>query len=304
MINFKRPMLAASLLKPNIAHTDANILEAMSRLRYPVLTTLKLDGIRAIKLDRLVSRTLKPIPNKAIQARAMKLPAGFDMELYNPSLKYEEIESIVMSREHERSDEIQFHVLDWISEAKYYERINRAYTNVSYYQINWTDVIVYNPLWIATHELLFDFFLNTEQSGGEGICFRTPNSPYKQGRSTLKEQYLVKLCRFNTSEGTIIDFKEQMENGNRAKTNALGLTERSSHNCNMMGKDTLGAITVKDNLSGLVFDIGTGFDDRIRREIWTYKLKYLGKTVTYKYKGGGKTLPRCPVFLRFRMEGI
>ena len=107
-------MLAASLLKPTDSHSDESILAAMQKLRYPVLATLKLDGIRAIKLDDLYSRTLKLIPNKSIRARAMKLPAGFDMELFNPDLQYDEIESIVMSREHLKSDLIQFHILDWI----------------------------------------------------------------------------------------------------------------------------------------------------------------------------------------------
>jgi DNA ligase-1 len=296
-------MLAASLLKPNVPHTDENILAAMERLRYPVLATLKIDGIRAIKLNQLVSRTLKPIPNRSIQARAMKLPAGFDMELYNPSLKYEEIESIVMSREHERSDEIQFHVLDWVIPSETYNlrcaRIDGQFKNYTIW-----DMTFEYPTAYTTPERLFNFFADTEQSGGEGICFRAPNSPYKQGRSTLKEQYLVKLCRNITSEATILGFKEQFENGNRAKTSLLGLTERSSHGCNMYGKNTLGAISVRDTKSGLEFDIGTGFNDRLRREIWNNKQMWIGRVVTYKYKGGGKTLPRCPVYLHTRERDI
>ena len=89
-------MLAAPLMPTGVEHTDENILREMQKLRYPVLATLKKDGIRAIKLDNLVSRTLKLIPNKSIRSRAEKLPYGFDMELWNPSLTYDEVESSVM----------------------------------------------------------------------------------------------------------------------------------------------------------------------------------------------------------------
>ena len=65
MTIFHRPMLAASLLPPSVDHSDENILAAMAKLRYPVLATIKKDGIRALRMNgTLLSRTLKPIPNK------------------------------------------------------------------------------------------------------------------------------------------------------------------------------------------------------------------------------------------------
>jgi DNA ligase-1 len=55
---FRRPMLAASTKS-----------EDLSRLPFPMLASPKIDGVRALVVDGvLVSRTLKPIPNKHVQA--------------------------------------------------------------------------------------------------------------------------------------------------------------------------------------------------------------------------------------------
>ena len=293
-------MLAASLLKPTDKHDDETILAAMQKLRYPVLATLKLDGIRAIKLDDLYSRTLKKIPNHSIRARAMKLPAGFDMELFNPDLAYDEIESIVMSREHPRSDLIQFHVLDWIEIAPYYQ--NRCYEYHQWcYSNNNFDAIPVATSTFLDAEYLFKYFLECESEHGEGICFRTPNSPYKQGRSTLKEQYLVKLTRMLQSEAVIIGMEEAVENINPIQRNAIGAMDRSSCKANMIGKNMLGALIVRDLKTNQEFKIGTGFDEYTRKYIWFHKDEYIDRICLYKFKPHGtKVLPRCPSWKGFR----
>lgn len=313
MINFKRPMLAASLLKPTDKHDDATILAAMEKLRYPVLATLKKDGIRAIKLDDLYSRTLKLIPNKSIRARAMKLPAGFDMELFNPDLQYDEIESIVMSREHVDSDKIQFHILDQFSELKFvgYEQ---RYSTISLH-MKWhdkerreykpNDIVFGMPVLCGRPQYLLEYFKYCEQEQGEGICFRTPNSPYKQGRSTLKEQYLVKLTRMLQSEAIIIGMEEAMENINPRQYNAIGAMDRSSCKHNLVGKGVMGALIVRDIKTNQEFKIGTGFDDIHRRDFWLHKDCYINsnRAILYKHKPHGqKLLPRCPSFKGFRNE--
>lgn len=305
--NFKRPILAVSLLKASDPHTDEAILSAMSKLRYPVLATLKLDGIRALRLGTsLVSRTLKPIPNVSICSRAMKLPEGFDMELFNSELQYDEIESIVMSREHTKSDIIQFHILDYFTITCSYDcRINACLEPIVNLHITHT---ILGGKWLRPVECnnaqeLFNYFIFCEKNNGEGICFRTPDSPYKQGRSTLKEQYLVKLARFHTSEAFIIGFEEQLENANVTQRNATGAMDRSSCGANLYGKNTLGSLIVRDLKSGVVFKIGTGFDDKVRKEIWLNKNNWLNTVVSYKCKSHGeKFKPRCPVYRGKRKE--
>jgi hypothetical protein len=71
---------------------------------------------------------------------------------------------------------------------------------------------------------------------------RDPNGPYKFGRSTRKEGYLLKLKRFCDSEAEVIGVVELMHNGNEAKTNALGRTERSTRKAGKTGMGVLGAL--------------------------------------------------------------
>jgi len=300
MLTFTRPTLAASLLPANVEHADDNILAAMQKLRYPVLATLKKDGIRAIRLDgSLLSRTRKPIPNRSIRERSLILPGGFDMELWNPSLRYDEIESIVMSREHADSDKIQFHILDWFGvEGGYEVRCMRLLSRCKEFP---GFVKFESPgMFETANQLMVKFFL-TECNGGEGICFRLPNSPYKQGRSTLKEQYLVKLSRYLYSEATIVGFVEQQENSNYQTTSRLGLSERSSHASGMVGKNTLGALLCQLS-TGEAITIGTGvgLTNELRQDIWLHQNKYLGRMIKFKHKFGQKNIPRSPVMCGFR----
>lgn len=294
-----RPMKAVSLLSPSEEHSDDNILKALEKLKYPVLATLKVDGIRAVRTTDLMSCRNKMIPNESIRRRTMDMPYGFDMELYNPSLQYDEIESIVMSREHERSNEIQFHMIDGYDDLGYEDRINRVaiLSDMSMYS-----VIIPYLHYCPSAQTLLDFFLLSENQEGEGICFRTPDSPYKQGRSTLNEQYLVKLCRYVREEVTIVGFVEQELNTNKQTTNSTGLSERSSANAGKKGKDTLGAFLVKDK-NGLEFRVGTGvgLTESRRQSIWNNRDCYHNKQITIKHKPHGQKLkPRSPVIVGFR----
>ena len=130
---------------------------------------------------------------------------------------------------------------------------------------------------------------------------RSVDSPYKCGRSTNKEGYLLKLKRFSDSEAEIIGFEELEHNNNIAKKDAFGRSERSSCKENMVGGNTLGTLLVKDIKSAVEFRIGSGLDMAMREKIWNNKSDYLNKIVKYKFFSVGvKELPRHPVLLGFR----
>lgn len=313
MIEFKKPILAASLLKPTDEHTDEVIFAAMKKLHYPVLASLKKDGIRFVKTNDLRSRTLKLIPNVSIRTRAMKLPYGFDGELWTPELSYDRIESIVMSEEHSESDRIEFHLLDdfnCVPQAGYKERCDclfqRLCTAIKEEIIDSATGLkfaLYNTC--STPEELLVFEKQCIEQQGEGICFRTPDSPYKQGRSTLREQYLVKLSRFVREEVTVVGFEEQQENTNSEKRNSIGMMDRSSHKRALVGKNTLGAFLCITS-SGIEVRVGTGvgLTDSLRKKIWNEQDKFLGKEITIKSKAHGvKVKPRSPIFVGFREKG-
>ncbi len=298
MTNLIRPMKAAPLLAPSVEHSDEYILAALQKLHYPVIASLKKDGIRAVRTSDLFSCQMHLIPNVSIRRRSMKLPAGFDCELFNPELSYDEIESIVMTgkTEHPDSHLVQFHCIDWFHPT--YSFAQRLDECVKMIQHNWDAAVLPDEHWFTSAEQLFDFFLKCEQQNGEGICFRTPNSPYKQGRSTLREQYLIKLCRYVRTEVMIIGFEEQMMNNNCVRSSPIGLTERSSYKAGMKGKNTLGAFIVRDSISGLEFRVGTGVNltDKRRQQIWDDQDSWLGSRITIKHKPHGQKIkPRSPI---------
>src|SRR5690606_40344965 len=115
-----------------------------------------------------------------------------------------------------------------------------------------------------------------------GVMLRHPDGPYKHGRSTTKEGWLLKVKRFEDSEAQVIGYSEAQHNANEAKRNELGQLERSSHKAGKVGKQTLGALAVKDLKTGVEFDIGTGFTESQRQLLWAMGDNLMGKVVKYK----------------------
>ena len=126
-----------------------------------------------------------------------------------------------------------------VSDDTYFTRVYKAIEWAS--DCNYKDVTYERPIYCGSPDVLMKLFLQVEQEHGEGLCFRLEHGRYKQGRSTLKEQLLVKLCRYVRQEVTIIGMEEQFENGNPTHRNAIGMMDRSSMQSELAGKDTLGS---------------------------------------------------------------
>jgi len=135
--------------------------------------------------------------------------------------------------------------------------------------------------------------------GHEGLILRDPEGLYKQGRSTPAEQGMIKVKMFSDSEAVVLNVVELMHNDNEATTSEIGLTKRSSHKANKRHSGMMGALQVRDIHTGVEFEIGTGFTEADRRELWV--APPIGNLVKYKYFAYGvKDKPRHPVFLGFR----
>ena len=156
------------------------------------------------------------------------------------------------------------------------------------------------PIEISSRAQLDLYLQQCLAAGHEGVMVRDPFGGYKYGRATLKQGWLTKVKPFEDAEAMIIGFEEQMKNGNEATTDNLGHTERSSHKANLVPKGTLGALVVESEKFGQ-FNIGTGFDDAFRAEVWANRDAYLGKLVTFRYQAiGTKDKPRVPSFKGIR----
>jgi DNA ligase-1 len=279
----------------------------LSKVNYPVYLSEKLDGIRAsIHNGVVMSRSMKPIPSKAVQEKFGKPEyEGFDGEIIygNKNAKdvFNKSTRVCMSvdlPDDFEVNQIKFFVFDQIGDAPYEERYWAVVTGwpevTGVYKLR--TILVNNADEVSTLEReLLDI-------GAEGVMLRSPKGPYKQGRSTLKEGYLLKVKQFTDSEAKVIGFEEKMHNANEATVGELGQTKRSSHLENMIPMNTLGSLHVRDLVTGVDFHIGTGFNDQQRQEIWDNRESWFGKVVKYShFEAGAKDKPRFPVFIGERM---
>ena len=274
----------------------------LEQVRLPVYVSTKLDGIRCVIIDGVAySRSLKPIRNKYIQSIiGNEKYNGFDGELvvgniYDKDV-FQKTTSGVMSEQGEPN--FVFYVFDDFTHPNlsYSERADKMRYKVD---------TVTDHIKFLGHKLIHNIddinsHLEKEQSkGGEGLILRNPDSVYKYGRSTPKEQLSIKLKFFEQDEFEVIGFNERMHNANEATTNELGYTERSSHKDNLIPMNTLGSLILKYGDDS--FQMGTGFNDEQRQEIWNNRDKYLGKLASVRYMSVGlKHKPRIPSFVGWR----
>lgn len=267
----------------------------LSKLKFPVLASPKLDGVRAIIRDGVVlSRSLKPIPNRHVQMMYGRPELeGLDGELIlgdptHPEA-YRRTVSSVMSIA--GVPDVAFHVFDRWNRDYPYNEVALSYG---------LTIPVFSTL-IRTMEELEEYEVALLDKGYEGVMLRDPQSPYKFGRSTAKEGYLLKLKRFADSEAEVIDFEELMHNQNEATINETGHTERSTKQDGLIPAGMLGALVVRDIHSGVEFKIGTGLTAAERQKFWNLRAFLRGALVKYQYfPTGSKEKPRFPSFQGFR----
>lgn len=291
-----KPMLAAPV-------------DDLARLRYPVLASPKLDGIRCIVFGGVaMSRSLKPIPNRHVQKVLSQSTAyeGLDGELIvgDPTAKdvFQRTSSGVMTVE--GTPDFQYHVFDkhYFQTGKVGEDGFKARLQVAMHITRGCKHMSSVPHTLLLNEAaLLTYEAAQLAKGYEGVMLRDPTGPYKAGRATLKEGWLLKLKRFEDSEAEVIAYQLMCTNENPAVRNELGYMERSSKKEGMMTLPLIGALKVRDLKTGVEFDIGTGFTTGQRQDIYAGRHKLKGKLVKYKFQPTGvKDKPRFPVFIGFR----
>lgn len=273
----------------------------LDKLTYPLMASPKLDGVRCCIVNgKVLSRTLKPIPNIYVQYRLGGQPDGLDGELIvgEPTSKtcYRDTVSGVMSID--GNPNFTYYVFDLHNhDAGFRERFTKLGSTLSDApSVKRLPHVILNN---ATE--LLEYEEDQIAEGYEGIILRGMDAPYKFGRSTMNEGYMLKVKRFSDAEAEIIGFEEEMFNGNEATTNELGRTKRSSHAAGKVGKGTLGAFLVRDATTGVEFSVGTGLTADERAICWKDRHALIGELIKYKsFEVGVLNKPRHPVFLGFR----
>jgi DNA ligase-1 len=255
--------------KPMLAATA----EDLSALTFPLLASPKLDGIRCVKHDgKALSRSLKPIPNKFVREWVEQhLPDGIDGELMLADHKapFRDVTSAIMS--HEGEPDFRFQAFDlWRYAAPRfdvrYELLNIWFDQDCGQGVGTRCAIVPHTQCDNLMELN-DIIMRNKHLGYEGTMVRSPGGPYKFGRSTAKEGYLLKIKDFLDEEAVVIGIVEEMHNANAAYTDEVGRTKRSRAKAGKVGKGTMGALVCKLP-DGTTFEVGSGFTEKERQEIW------------------------------------
>lgn len=300
-----RPMLAASF--KNIY----DILPELEQLRYPVMASPKIDGIRFLRPgnDGARSRSWKLLPNKRLQELVQSpMFEWLDGEVIvgedpaAPGL-FNRTQSAVMTAEdtsslsififdHWYHKESSFQTRTLVAEEAVIKLREKGLTQINYLKHS----MLFEPAQVIAYELA------ALEAGYEGIMLRHPMGSYKFGRSTLREQGLIKIKRFVDEEAEIVGFEELKRNQNEPTKNAFGLQVRGHSIHGKVAANTLGKFILRNEKWG-EFACGSGLDDALRDKVWQNQKAFLGKLVTYKYQPHGvKEKPRSPIFKGFRYQ--
>lgn len=316
--------------------------EDRSDLRFPLIVSPKLDGIRCItmpvwdgdegQLSVALTRKLKPIPNDFVRNWIEhNVPPGVDGELLlsNWTAPFRQVSSAMMKRTGEPAfhyaafDYVDFDDPEQPFTARFKDLMELKWETTEWKfgdDVRLKGVVrlegITGPdrkhLQVVSHvevtdaEELLEAHLRHIEWGFEGTMVRQPWGPYKFGRSTTKEGYLLKIKDFADEEATIIGFVEQMHNTNELQRDNLGHAKRSSAKDGKVGKNTLGALRCRFE-DGTEFECGTGFDDATRQAFWINQEVFMGGVVTIKHQPdpGGRLpgqAPRFPVYKGMRED--
>ena len=248
-----------------------------SKIKYPVLATPKLDGIRCAMVDGVaMSRNMKPIPNHFVRKQLEGLH-GLDGELMVNG-DFNEVQSGIMSADGE--PDFTFHVFDSFTlDTTYENRVDWLEWNLDHPRIR---VLCVNE--IHNEEELNAYLDKCLEEGYEGIMIRDPKGKYKFGRSTVNEGILLKIKKFLDDEATLVEIVEKMINDNPLEEDELGRAKRSSHKDNKTPANTAGAVVL--NWNGIVFNVGfgPGFTDAIKQAMWDQREELKGKLFKFSYQ--------------------
>lgn len=292
-MNFK-PMLSASLDGVDLA-----------TLRYPLLLSPKLDGVRCIIWEGVAySRNAKPIRNRFVQTWARN-HHNLDGELIvgSPTDPHclNNTQSGVMSFDGE--PDFTFWLFDSPTRMDAQNLYIPSLKAVSDTLLNREKIEIVPQVWAGDSKELLMIEENRLREGYEGVMLRDPKGPYKHGRSTLREGYLMKLKRFTDGEAVVVGLEEGHVNDNELQRDELGRAKRTRHSENLTPSGMVGTIVARDERWGdLRISPGT-MSHQERVHFWNNQGLLIGKSIHWRSFGYGvKDKPRFPRYYGVRED--
>lgn len=296
----REPMLSAKAPKGN----NELLLKDM---KYPKLVSPKMDGFRAFGYgSQLWSRKLKLLPNKHTQSLfAGPQFEGFDGELVvgNPwdFNLMQQTSSGVTS--HDGEPAVRLFVFDdFTCNAGFEDRL--AFAGERIRALSLPQLVHVKHKLVHNEAELLAYEERCVEQGYEGTMLRDPNGPYKQGRATLKEGWLIALKRRITFEAKILAVHEGESNTNEATINELGRTKRSSAKAGKVLRGTFGGCTFETR-EKVQFRCGAGpgVTAAYRDYLWAMRHRLPGMFMTISaVVVGTKIKPRQPQIVCLRSE--
>jgi len=289
-------------------------VEDLSLIRLPCYGFPKIDGFRCILGEHPMTSRLARFPNEHFHnSLTGLLPANclLDSEVTVGRRRGAGVLQRTSSGLTSQGGNPDFTlwVFDTFSEhLRYRERLAVAAARIQ--DLDHPSIRFLQPTLIKTLEQLQAYLAEQLAKGFEGIITRSVDGIYKQGKSTLREQHMLKVKPFTSFEARIKGYYEEEENTNEAKRLVTGKISRSSAKEGKKAKGTLGGfvgivIDAKGKETGVEVRVGGGYSARQRKDFWAIKdeLVAAGALMTCtKQLMGEKDKPRHPNFSSLRPE--
>lgn len=276
------------------------------KLLFPIYAAPKIDGFRCVLSHRPLTSRLSPFPNVHFDRELTGLLREplLDSEVVVGKRSGKGVLGRTSSGLTSREGEPDFTLWCFDTPQVGYNKRDRLKLTK---QI--VDHLNHPRIRFLRHELLedrahLDEYLEKHLSlMFEGIMLYSPQGHYKFGKGTLREQVMLKVKPFDTAEGRIKGWFEEMENTNEAKREVTGKLKRSSAKSGKKAKGTLGGFILDDIKDRVEVRVGGGFTKKQRQELWRMIQEGWdprGILVRYKkQRMGEKDKPRHPGFVDF-----
>lgn len=311
-------MTMTKLLKP-IKAPNEQISFGDPRIKYPMLSSYKLDGFRALIINgEIYSPALKRYANRTVNSHFAEIlnytrttGSVFDGEIWNPGLTFNQLSSRLRSHNGDLFG-CTFYMFDyltkdewegWLPTQFFYRYDNCRKYDFCAYKFNLALVKQFFCHNAQAAQLHYEQAL---EDGFEGTILRDPCGEYKHGRCTIKQSNMLKFKPFTTIDGNIIKvFQRKKLKENHVRTyGPANVLQRDYKKDSYILVDAVGSVLVQlEDGRTCHAAFGKGFSYQTKRTFWHSRQDLIGRGVELKYMAyGEKDKPRIGTIIRFRQD--
>lgn len=286
-------------------------IEDLSKLKFPLFAFPKIDGFRCVLGKRPLTSRLSPFPNKHFDKEASGvLPdlCFLDGEVVVGKKRGKDVLGRTSSGVTKREGKPDWTL--WVFDRPclpdapgFHDRYLSAADLVA--SVDHPRIRLLKGKRIENLAQLKRYIKKKLRQGYEGVMVRTLDGPYKEGKATINQAWLLKIKPFKDFEARITGYYEEMENTNEAKREVTGKLKRSSAKEGKKPKGTLGGFIGEELETGTPVRVGGGFTKRQRKAFWAIRDELVAAGAIMKCKKqmmGEKDKPRHPTFIALRPE--